>query len=135
MLSHYFEIGREIIARYKAPCLLCAEAKPDQIGSGARGLATLTFDGPGQGESEYEIPIRGEYETAVKAVVDWIEQRGDLDAAVVGALAAERPDAGKAVTGRRPEGRGPHASGGDGAQPGDHDPAPCAFNFRHELSP
>ena len=50
----------------------------------ARGLATLTFDGPGQGESEYDIPIRGEYETAVKAVVDWIEQRGDLDAARVG---------------------------------------------------
>ncbi len=50
----------------------------------ARGMATLTFDGPGQGESEYEIPIRGDYETAVKAVVDWIGQRGDLDAARVG---------------------------------------------------
>jgi 2,6-dihydroxypseudooxynicotine hydrolase len=50
----------------------------------ARGMATLTFDGPGQGESEYDIPIRGEYETAVKAVVDWIETRGDLDAAKVG---------------------------------------------------
>ena len=50
----------------------------------ARGLATLTFDGPGQGESEYDIPIRGEYETAVKAVIDWVEQRPDLDAAKVG---------------------------------------------------
>lgn len=50
----------------------------------ARGLATLTFDGPGQGESEYDIPIRGEYETAVKAVVDWIEKRPELDAAKVG---------------------------------------------------
>jgi 2,6-dihydroxypseudooxynicotine hydrolase len=50
----------------------------------ARGMATLTFDGPGQGEAEYEIPIRGEYETAVKAVVDWIETRPDLDAARIG---------------------------------------------------
>lgn len=50
----------------------------------ARGLATLTFDGPGQGESEYDIPIRGEYETAVRAVIDWIEQRPGLDAGRVG---------------------------------------------------
>jgi len=50
----------------------------------ARGLATLTFDGPGQGESEYDIPIRGEYETAVKAVVDWLEKRTDVDATKVG---------------------------------------------------
>ncbi len=47
----------------------------------ARGLATLGFDGPGQGEAEYEIPIRGDYEVPVKAVVDYLETRGDLDAA------------------------------------------------------
>ena len=41
----------------------------------ARGLATLSFDGPGQGESEYDIAIRGDYEVAVKAVVDWVEKR------------------------------------------------------------
>lgn len=50
----------------------------------ARGIATLTFDGPGQGESEYDMPIRGEYETAVKAVVDWLEQRNDIDASKTG---------------------------------------------------
>ena len=50
----------------------------------ARGLATLTFDGPGQGESEYDIPIRGEYETAVKAVIDWLETRSDIDATKAG---------------------------------------------------
>ncbi len=50
----------------------------------ARGMATLTFDGPGQGESEYDMPIRGEYETAVKAVIDWLETRNDIDAAKVG---------------------------------------------------
>ena len=46
----------------------------------ARGMATLVFDGPGQGEAEYEIPIRGDYEVPVKAVVDYIETRSDIDA-------------------------------------------------------
>lgn len=50
----------------------------------ARGMATLAFDGPGQGESEYEFGIRGDYEVAVRAVADWVEQRGDVDAARMG---------------------------------------------------
>src|SRR5688572_23735459 len=50
----------------------------------ARGLATLAFDGPGQGEAEYDLPIRGDYEAPVKGVFDWIETREDLDAARVG---------------------------------------------------
>src|SRR5687767_5093324 len=45
----------------------------------ARGIAVLAFDGPGQGEAEYEIPICGDYERAAKAVCDWIEKRTDLD--------------------------------------------------------
>jgi 2,6-dihydroxypseudooxynicotine hydrolase len=50
----------------------------------ARGMATLAFDGPGQGEGEYEFAIRGDYEAVVKAVVDFVESRSDLDAARVG---------------------------------------------------
>jgi dipeptidyl aminopeptidase/acylaminoacyl peptidase len=50
----------------------------------ARGIATLVFDGPGQGEAEYDFAIRGNYETAVKAVLDVIETRADLDAARIG---------------------------------------------------
>jgi 2,6-dihydroxypseudooxynicotine hydrolase len=50
----------------------------------ARGIATLVFDGPGQGEAEYEFPIRGSYETAVKAVIDYVETRPDLDASRIG---------------------------------------------------
>ena len=50
----------------------------------SRGMATLSFDGPGQGEAEYDIPIRGDYEAAVKAVVDYIAARPDLDAGRVG---------------------------------------------------
>jgi pimeloyl-ACP methyl ester carboxylesterase len=45
----------------------------------ARGIAVLAIDGPGQGEAEYEIPICGDYERAGSAVVDWIQQRKDLD--------------------------------------------------------
>ena len=52
----------------------------------ARGMATLVFDGPGQGEGEYDFAIRGDYEVAGKAVFDLLanpqryrrEPRGDL---------------------------------------------------------
>jgi 2,6-dihydroxypseudooxynicotine hydrolase len=50
----------------------------------ARGMATLAFDGPGQGESEYALRIRGDYEAPVKSVVDWIESRSDLNADRIG---------------------------------------------------
>jgi dipeptidyl aminopeptidase/acylaminoacyl peptidase len=45
----------------------------------ARGVATLAFDGPGQGEGEYAYAIRGDYEVAVKAVFDWLATRDDID--------------------------------------------------------
>ena len=50
----------------------------------ARGMATLTFDGPGQGEGEHEFAIRGDYEAVLKAVLDFVDGRSDLDAARVG---------------------------------------------------
>jgi 2,6-dihydroxypseudooxynicotine hydrolase len=50
----------------------------------ARGMATLAFDGPGQGEGEYDFAIRGDYEVAAKAVVDYIETRQDLNASRIG---------------------------------------------------
>jgi pimeloyl-ACP methyl ester carboxylesterase len=49
-----------------------------------RGMATLAFDGPGQGESEYDLPIQGNWEEVGSAVVDWIEGRDDLDADRIG---------------------------------------------------
>jgi len=49
-----------------------------------RGLATLSVDGPGQGESEYDLPIRGDWETVGTAIVDWIEQRDDVDPERIG---------------------------------------------------
>jgi len=50
----------------------------------ARGLATLAFDGPGQGEAEYDFAICPEYEKPVKAVIDFIETRSDLDRSRIG---------------------------------------------------
>jgi len=50
----------------------------------ARGMATLMVDGPGQGEAEYEFPIRGDYEVPVRAMVDFVAARADLDGARVG---------------------------------------------------
>jgi dipeptidyl aminopeptidase/acylaminoacyl peptidase len=51
-----------------------------------RGMAPLPFDGPGQGEAEYTIPIRGDFEVPVKAVVDFVETRQDLDASRIGVM-------------------------------------------------
>ena len=37
-----------------------------------RGMAILAFDGPGQGEAEYDFPIRHDYENVVAPVIDWV---------------------------------------------------------------
>jgi 2,6-dihydroxypseudooxynicotine hydrolase len=50
-----------------------------------RGLAVLAVDGPGQGESEYELPIEPAYERVVTTVVDYLAAAG---AAVAGAAVA-----------------------------------------------
>jgi dienelactone hydrolase len=49
-----------------------------------RGMATLSFDGPGQGEGEYEFGIRPDYEAPVAAVFDTLETRSDIDPARIG---------------------------------------------------
>jgi len=49
-----------------------------------RGMATLSLDGPGQGEAEYDFPIRHDYEVPAGAAMDWIAARSDLDGARIG---------------------------------------------------
>jgi dienelactone hydrolase len=49
-----------------------------------RGMATLSMDGPGQGESGYDLPIRADYDVAVTAVLDAIAGRTDVDLDRVG---------------------------------------------------
>jgi len=50
----------------------------------ARGIATLVFEGPGQGEAQYDFSIRGDYEVPAAAVLDFVETRPDLDAGRIG---------------------------------------------------
>jgi pimeloyl-ACP methyl ester carboxylesterase len=51
----------------------------------ARGLATFSLDGPGQGESGFATSIRPDYEAAVTATLDALAGRDDLDLGRVGA--------------------------------------------------
>jgi dipeptidyl aminopeptidase/acylaminoacyl peptidase len=50
----------------------------------ARGLATIAIDGPGQGESEYELPIEPAYEKVATAAVDYLRTRQDVDGERIG---------------------------------------------------
>jgi len=52
----------------------------------ARGLATLSLDGPGQGETGYATRIRPDYEVAVAAMLDALASRRDLDLDRVGTV-------------------------------------------------
>lgn len=45
-----------------------------------RGMATLSLDGPGQGETGFDLPLRHDYEVAVAAILDAL----DADAAAAG---------------------------------------------------
>ncbi len=51
-----------------------------------RGMATLAFDGPGQGEMWHRMKMRLDYETAVTALVDYLESRPEIDASRIGLL-------------------------------------------------
>ena len=51
-----------------------------------RGMATLSMDGPGQGESGFALNIRADYEVAVSAVIDVIAGRDDVDLDRIGAV-------------------------------------------------
>lgn len=50
-----------------------------------RGMAILAFDGPGQGEAEYDFAIRPDYENVVAPVIDWVERNlPQVDASRIG---------------------------------------------------
>lgn len=44
-----------------------------------RGLATFSLDGPGQGEAEYDLPLRGDWSPVAQAVWEAIDTQPDLD--------------------------------------------------------
>jgi 2,6-dihydroxypseudooxynicotine hydrolase len=49
-----------------------------------RGLAVLSIDAAGQGETSLRMKIRPDYESAIGAAIDYLEERGDVDATRVG---------------------------------------------------
>lgn len=51
-----------------------------------RGMAVLAIDGPGQGEMEFERPMRFDYEVPVRAAIDYLEGRVEIAADRVGLL-------------------------------------------------
>ena len=52
----------------------------------ARGMATVAFDGPGQGETLQWLPMQADYERPVAALIDELERRDDLAPGAIGAL-------------------------------------------------
>jgi 2,6-dihydroxypseudooxynicotine hydrolase len=44
-----------------------------------RGLATFSVDGPGQGEAEYDLPIRGDWEKPGAAILDALAAQPGVD--------------------------------------------------------
>jgi dipeptidyl aminopeptidase/acylaminoacyl peptidase len=53
-----------------------------------RGLAVLSLDGPGQGEMSTKLPIRHDYEVAVSAAIDALEERDEVETTRVGLIGA-----------------------------------------------
>jgi 2,6-dihydroxypseudooxynicotine hydrolase len=49
-----------------------------------RGLATFSVDGPGQGEAEYDLPIRGDWSTAGHVMLDALGAEPAIDASRIG---------------------------------------------------
>jgi dienelactone hydrolase len=52
----------------------------------ARGMATLSLDGPGQGETGYSTHLRPDYEVGVSAALDHLADREDVDLGRVAAV-------------------------------------------------
>ena len=51
-----------------------------------RGVAALTLDGPGQGETAFHLPTTHEWGSVLGAVIDVLEQRDDVDGRRVGVV-------------------------------------------------
>jgi len=51
-----------------------------------RGIATFSFDGPGQGECYSQRPLVPDFERYVSAVVDFLETRNEIEADRIGIL-------------------------------------------------
>lgn len=77
-----------------APCVILFggldSTKEDSLTLGnlmvERGLATLAFDGPGQGEMFRRMKLIPDYESAVSASIDFLEGQASIDASRIGVV-------------------------------------------------
>jgi 2,6-dihydroxypseudooxynicotine hydrolase len=51
-----------------------------------RGMAALTLDGPGQGETSFKLPVTHEWGAVIGTVIDVLEKRDDVDGRRVGVV-------------------------------------------------
>jgi dienelactone hydrolase len=51
-----------------------------------RGMAALTLDGPGQGETSFKLAVTHEWGLVIGAVIDVLEKRDDIDGRRVGVV-------------------------------------------------
>jgi 2,6-dihydroxypseudooxynicotine hydrolase len=56
----------------------------------ARGMATITWDGPGRGEVWEHMPLTGESGPPTAALIDYLEARDDVDASRIGVTGPNR---------------------------------------------
>jgi 2,6-dihydroxypseudooxynicotine hydrolase len=49
-------------------------------------MAVLAIDGPGQGELEFTHPMRFDYEVVIRCVIDYLEERREIDTGRVGLM-------------------------------------------------
>jgi len=54
-----------------------------------RAVATFSVDGPGQGEAEYDLAIRGDWEVPGAAIIDRLAAEPGLDAGRIGVMGRE----------------------------------------------
>lgn len=82
------------IGKRKPPCVICIgglESSKEEYYTFEnmllkRGLATFSFDGPGQCEVYYKMKARPDFDKATSAVVDYLQTREDIDADRLGAI-------------------------------------------------
>ncbi|MCC6532714.1 MAG: alpha/beta hydrolase [Burkholderiales bacterium] len=91
MLPGYLRVPRGV---RKPACVILLggldTTKEDYLGvndlCAARGLATLAFDGPGQGETLFRMRWRADFERSIAAVLDYLETRSEIDSARIGII-------------------------------------------------
>ncbi len=60
------------------------EFRPTEEQFLSRGIATVSVDGPGQGEAEYDLAIRPDWEIPGRAIVDAVTRLPGIDEARIG---------------------------------------------------